>query len=419
MKPYSRRFAAAARFVRSLQGYLLTVRELTPELRALSDLARAAAEGPYEVADLLDRICASVVETFGFTRASVAEYDEERRTLSAVASRGVRLDAIPRAVPIETQPVFERALESGDAVFVEDIRGDPGLSPELVEAFGVRSVLVVPLLSADHCLGFLSADRGGEVFRMDEATLAVLTTIGQVAAVFVGQAQERAALRRLHELKTEFVAIASHELRAPAAVVQGLAATLAARGEELDPELLRRLRHALAEHTSRLRSLVDQLLDLSRLEAGGVEISPERFRVRERVAEVVRSSTGEQADEVRIEISPELEAEADPDAFDRIVANLVTNACKYGDAPVIVSASRSDRHFRLAVEDRGRGVTDDFVPRLFDRFTRSEASKEGTRGAGLGLSIVRSYAEAHGGHVLYRPAEPHGARFELILPNGR
>ncbi|MDQ3866154.1 MAG: GAF domain-containing sensor histidine kinase [Actinomycetota bacterium] len=395
------------------------MRELTPELRALSDLARAAAEGPYEVRDLLDRICASIVDTFGFERASVVEYDEDRRTLTPVASRGVALEALPPAIPIETQPIFERSLAEGGAVFVEDVRDDRALSPELVEAFGVRSVLVVPLVSGGRCLGFASADRGGDVFRLDEVTLAVLTTIGQVAAVFLAQAREGAELRRLDELKTQFVALASHELRAPVAVVHGIAATLAARGDDLEPELLLRLREALAEHTSRLRLLVDQLLDLSRLEAGGVEISPKRIRVRDRVADVVRTATGDGADEIRIEIPPDLEAEADPNAFDRIVANLVTNACRYGEAPVVVSASQSDRHFRLAVEDRGRGVTEEFVPRLFDRFTRSEESNEGVRGAGLGLSIVRSYAEAHGGQVLYRPAEPRGARFELILPSTR
>ena len=395
------------------------MREPTPELRALSDLARAAAEGPYEVGDLLDRICASAVEAFGLTRASVAEYDEERRTLTPVAARGVALASLPPAIPIESQPIFERALAAGAAAFVEDVRDDPVLSPELAEAFGVRSILVVPLVSAGRCLGFLSADRGGDVFSLDEATLAAFTTLGQVAAVFLAQARERAALRRLDELKTQFVALASHELRAPVAVLHGIAATLAERGDELEPALHRRLRAALAEHTSRLRLLVDQLLDLSRLEAGGVEISPERFRVRDRVADIVRAATGEWADDVRIDIPPELEAEADPNAFDRIVANLVTNACTYGDAPVVVSASQSDRHFRLAVEDRGRGVTEQFVPRLFDRFTRSDESKEGTRGAGLGLSIVRSYAEAHGGEVLYRPAEPRGARFELILPARR
>ncbi|MDQ3858869.1 MAG: GAF domain-containing sensor histidine kinase [Actinomycetota bacterium] len=395
------------------------MREPTPELRALSDLARAAAEGPYDVGDLLDRICASIAETFGFGRATVAEYDEDGRTLTPVASRGVALEALPRAIPIETQPIFERALAEGGAVFVEDVRDDPGLSPELVEALGVRSVLVVPLVSAGRCVGFVCADRGGDVFRLDEPTLAVLTTFGQVAAVIVAQAREGAALRRLDELKTHFVALASHELRAPVAVVHGIAATLAARGDDLEPELLLRLREALAEHTSRLRLLVDQLLDLSRLEAGGIDISPERFRVRDRVADVVRAATGDGANVVRIDIPPELEAEADPNAFDRIVANLVTNACRYGDAPVVVSASRSDRHFRLAVEDRGRGVTEEFIPRLFDRFTRSDESKEGFRGAGLGLSIVRSYAEAHGGEILYRPAEPRGARFELILPSSR
>jgi two-component system sensor histidine kinase MtrB len=101
-------------------------------------------------------------------------------------------------------------------------------------------------------------------------------------------------------------------------------------------------------------------------------------------------------------------------AFDRIVSNLIANALRYGLRPIAVSASAHDRHFRLAVEDHGAGVPEALEPQLFDRFTRGENA--GKSGAGLGLSIARAYAHAHGGELLYRSANPHGARFELVVP---
>ena len=106
--------------------------------------------------------------------------------------------------------------------------------------------------------------------------------------------------------------------------------------------------------------------------------------------------------------------DADPNAFDRIVSNLVVNAVRYGRAPITIAARQRDRHLRLTVEDRGGGVAREFVPRLFDRFSRGdEAAGDGS---GLGLSIAKSYAQAHGGELVYESAHPHGARFELVLP---
>jgi signal transduction histidine kinase len=108
---------------------------------------------------------------------------------------------------------------------------------------------------------------------------------------------------------------------------------------------------------------------------------------------------------------------ADPTAFDRIVSNLIVNALRYGALPIRIVAAQPDRHFRLAVEDSGDGVPAEFVPQLFERFTRSAASRaKRTEGAGLGLAIARSYAHAQGGELLYTDADPHGARFELVLP---
>ncbi len=107
-----------------------------------------------------------------------------------------------------------------------------------------------------------------------------------------------------------------------------------------------------------------------------------------------------------------LDAEA---TLDRIVSNLIVNACRYGEPPVLVSAAKEHGTLRVTVQDRGAGVPVEFVPRLFDLFARSAASAA-SPGTGLGLAIARSYARAHSGEVSYRPAAPHGAAFELILP---
>jgi signal transduction histidine kinase len=128
---------------------------------------------------------------------------------------------------------------------------------------------------------------------------------------------------------------------------------------------------------------------------------------------------GERAKDIDIAVPPDLETIVDPDAFDRVVSNLIVNALRYGDAPIRVFAEQPDRYFRLSVEDRGRGVPPEFVPQLFERFTRSRTAPTGTGGAGLGLAIAQSYAHAHGGDLLYEDAEPHGARFKLVLPAKR
>jgi signal transduction histidine kinase len=164
--------------------------------------------------------------------------------------------------------------------------------------------------------------------------------------------------------------------------------------------------------------LVEQLLDLSRLDAEAISIDPELVSVRKRVEELVRSTAGERAADVQVEVPENLEASVDPSAFDRILSNLVANALRYGEPPVIVRAEQRDRHFRLAVEDRGPGVPPEFVPDLFERFTRSGRTQDRAIGTGLGLAIARSYANAHSGELVYEPASPTGARFELVLPAG-
>ena len=266
-------------------------------------------------------------------------------------------------------------------------------------------------------------------FGTDE--LASLRTLGALtglaldrARLFASERAARLALERADEVKTNFVALAAHELRTPVATIDGIVATLGARGDVLPPEQRRLLEDTLHQQSGHMRQLVDQLLDLSRLDAEAVPIEPRALPVRRRVESVVSSAAAVDRSNVVIDIDPELEAVADAAAFDRIVSNLVVNALRHGEPPVTVRAERRDRHFRLAVEDRGPGVPPEFVPNLFERFTRSRRTGEPVAGTGLGLAIARSYATAHGGELIYESAHPTGARFQLVLPveptdNGR
>jgi signal transduction histidine kinase len=201
--------------------------------------------------------------------------------------------------------------------------------------------------------------------------------------------------------------------------VHGIVRTLDRLGSQLSDTDRADLDEALRTQTERMRRLVDQLLDLSRLESEDVPIQPVPISVRAEVEELVTTSAGDRLTEIEIAIPYDLEAVVDRTVFDRVISNLVTNALRHGASPVLVTAEHNDRHFRLAVADRGDGVPPRFVDDLFERFSRSDEARARGLGSGLGLAIARSYARAHGGDLVYEPAQPHGARFEFVVPVGR
>jgi signal transduction histidine kinase len=250
-------------------------------------------------------------------------------------------------------------------------------------------------------------------------TLGALTGLAlDRVRLFMREHESRLALERANDMMANFVALAAHELRTPIASIHGFVHTLNHLGDRLTPEQELELRETLESQTVRMALLVEQLLDLSRLDAEAVEIEPERFRVRDKLADLVGAAVADRdrAAGVTVEVSDELEADADPHAFDRIVTNLITNAFRYGEPPVVVRAGRTDHHFHVTVEDRGHGVPSEFVPDLFERFSRGATARARTGGTGLGLAIARSYALAHGGDLVYEPVHPNGACFKLLLP---
>jgi signal transduction histidine kinase len=223
-------------------------------------------------------------------------------------------------------------------------------------------------------------------------------------------------LARKNRLQADFVALAAHELRTPVATIYGFAMTLDRHADRLTTQQASDLKHTLAAESHRMTQLVERLLDLSRIDAEAVEIHPTRVKVRETVETMLPLAAGERLPDIRLEIPVELEATIDVAVLDRILSNLVTNATRYGEPPIVVEARRDDGHLRITVEDHGRGIPEHFVPSMFERFTRSNDAPDKAAGTGLGLAIARSYARAHHGDLVYERRDPKVTRFQLVLP---
>jgi signal transduction histidine kinase len=360
-----------------------------------------------ELDELLHELLVRIREILGTDTAAILMLDEEADELIARAAVGLE-EEVEAGVRVPLGKGFAgRVAASQRPVILPDVSTADVVNPILREK-GIASMLGVPLLEGGKAIGVLHVGTlTTREFTQDDVEL--LQLVAERATVAIERARVHQELVRLDQMKLNFVAVASHELRTPATAIYGAALTLRERGEELPPDQVAQLREMLWLQSDRLRRLIEQLLDLSRLDARSIPIEPKRVDVRRAVLDVV-VTTG--ASNVHIHVEPGLEADVDPLAFERVLTNLLVNALRYGKPPVVVTAGQTDRHLRVEVEDNGPGVPDDLAPRLFERFERGLDAE----GSGLGLAIAKAFAVAHGGDVLYDP-RGRGARFVLALPN--
>jgi signal transduction histidine kinase len=257
---------------------------------------------------------------------------------------------------------------------------------------------------------------GEDELRALRTVAALTSTAVDRVRLFEQEHESRLALERANEVMTNFVALAAHELRTPVTTIHGFVQTLNHLGARLAEEQKQELRDSLEQQTRRMAALVEQLLDLSRLDADAVDIRPQRVDLESRLQEVVAVAAAERASEIEVRVPQRASALVDPQILDHVVTNLVTNALRYGRAPVRVTATSDGGVLRVAVEDSGPGVARELEETLFDRFTRAGVARDRVAGTGLGLAIAQAYARAHRGDLRYEPGEPTGARFVVELP---
>jgi two-component system, OmpR family, sensor kinase len=291
---------------------------------------------------------------------------------------------------------------------------------------GITSVILSAVLGHAFLAGSASADRaagalvGALVFVPVAIVIAALGALAR--AGFRERERTAETLEQALRVRDAFLSMASHELRTPMTslqlVVQTVARRARERGAEVATELVERL-PAIERQTRRLTRLVDDLLDVSRLSDGGVEPALEDLDA----AEVVREVVARFAADVQhagctlsVDLEPGIRARWDRIRVERIVANLISNALKYGERrPIAVHVARRGRVAEIAVADQGIGIADADRERIFERFGRGRGV-DGYAGFGLGLWIAREAAAALGGGISVDSAPGRGSRFVVTLP---
>ncbi|MGC8903883.1 ATP-binding protein [Thermus sp.] len=220
-------------------------------------------------------------------------------------------------------------------------------------------------------------------------------------------------------VKGEFIAAVSHELRTPLAVIMGLAELL--KEEPLSPSAQESL-DLILESAFRLKTMVDNLLDTSRLEAGRFEVVRRPVNLKPLLLDLARSFQGVarlSGVDFQVEVEELPLLEADPDRVAQVVGNLLSNAFKFtpSGGAVRLSAWQAGEEVAIEVRDTGPGIPKEELPKLFQRFARAEnARARGVSGTGLGLFISKHIVEAHGGRIEVESEEGKGSAFRVILP---
>ena len=380
-------------------------RQRLENIQAITD----AALDYLELDELLNALLVRIRDILHADTCAVLLLDPDRDELVARAAVGLE-EEVERGVRIPVGHGFAgRIAARRETLKIDDVDQAELYSPTL-RAKGIKTLLGAPLVLRGDAIGVVHVGSlTPRLFTPDEVEL--LQLLADRVAVAIERARLHTEIVQLDQLKLNFVAVASHELRTPATSIYGIALTLRERGDVLPQELRDELETTLWSESIRLRRLIEQLLDLSRLDAKAITVEPRPVVLRSLVQEIVAAS--EHPEQVQLEIDESLALNADPLAVERVLSNLLGNATRYGKPPVVVTATERDRHVRLVVEDAGPGISDELAPRLFERFERGSAGA----GAGLGLAIAKTYAQAHGGDLLH-VSGPGGARFELVLPRG-
>ncbi len=229
------------------------------------------------------------------------------------------------------------------------------------------------------------------------------------------------ARERLERGRANLVSTVAHELRSPLTSVKGFTATLLSRWDRFTDEHKQLMLQTVNADADRVTRLITELLDVSRIDAGRLEVRKQVVDLGAAIAKVVagRVASGEREERFVVEVEDDLpEMWVDPDKFQQIVGNLVENALRHGAGAITVCLRRADVDGRpgavVTVADEGTGIPEAVLNRIFVRFWRGDRQS----GTGLGLYIVKGLVEAHGGHIEVRNGPGGGAVFRFVLPAG-
>ena len=412
-------------------------------MRRLNEIGAVCAKDDNDQQACLKEILDVGIEISGADKGNIQLVDEKTGTLTMAVQSGFEpwfadfFDAL-----IDENSACRTALESKQRVVVENVNdseifaGKPMLS--VMREADVLAVQSIPLVSSTGTVLGIISTHFSVAHRPTEQELRLLDLLARQAADYLErkrvEKEREELLSREHELrqtaeeanrlKDEFLAIMSHELRNPLNVILGYAELLLRMDEIKSAPHLQRMADAVKRNAVAQSKLIRDLLDLSRLRSGKLELNRETVAPSasiENAIETVRMEAAEKGVEIKVEAADDvLFVRADPVRLEQIIWNLLNNSVKFTPrgGQIIVRLEEENDEIVLTVSDNGQGIDSSFLPHIFEIFRQADSgTSRAQQGMGIGLAVVQQLVELHGGSVSANSAgSGKGATFTIRLP---
>jgi signal transduction histidine kinase len=398
------------------------------ELQALGEVSQAV-NSTLDLQTVLSTIVAKAVQLSGTEGGAIYVFDELEQLFRLRATYGFSEDLVAAVQDrhIGASDAIRQVTQDRQPQEIADIRDEPP-SPlrDIAMRAGYRARLTVPLVGADKVVGALVIRRK-QPGSFPKGTIHLLQTFAAQSVLAIQNARlfreiedKSRQLQQASENKSQFVSSMSHELRTPLNAIIGLAERF---GTEKAQEPLQRVNRA----GTHLLGLINQVLDLSKIEAGKLELNPQTVQLAPLINDVI-STAGQLAEQNKNRLVVDAQENlgaltVDPMRLRQILLNLLSNACKFTKAGEVKLAARKvsngSSFVEFAVSDTGIGMTAEQQAKLFEEFSQADAATaQRFGGTGLGLAITRKLARVMGGDVTVTSEPGKGSVFTVRLPSG-
>jgi signal transduction histidine kinase len=393
-------------------------------LETLNELARSINESSLDLEDVFRTALRGIDRTVRHDGACITLLDERTGEVAQV----YRSPEESRVPDISATSLAAKLALLGNKTtfFSNNTKHSNSRFLKTLASQEVLSYLLVPISLGERQLGLIEVEsHSRDAFDEDDVT--VLKSVADQLALatentrLIRETAETTALRETNRLKDEFVSMVSHELRTPLASIKGYARTLLTADGHWDEGTKQEFVSIISDESDKLADLVENLLEMSRIEAGRMPINPEPMLL-QRFCRSVVDRVGTHHPEIKFGCAVPKDMPlvlADPRRVEQVLVNLLQNAAKYSQGDLILVRARYETgspEAVLSVEDNGVGIAPEHLPHLFDKFYRVDGRGESTAGTGLGLSIAQKLVEAQGGRIWVESKPGTGTCFTFTLP---
>lgn len=402
----------------------------------------------FNIENMLMCINQPFVFKLGFSKALIMMKDEHAGSIITKSCVGYSDNEIKRIEQnLNKNSVSEIFFKKGSSTVVN--REMAGKEIEFFsDIFETESFVTVPIIVKDEVIGFILMGNTSSYAKITEGDVEILSILASQIGTAIENAKlytelfnshdelerrvkERTTelaklneeLKKLNKVKSDFISAVSHELRTPLTSIKGYASILiAGKLGELSPSQKERL-EKIDKHSNSLAHLINNLLDIARIESGKVQMDIKETALREMldsIIDIITPQVKEKDISLKINIKTKIDKiKADRNQLERVFLNLLSNATKFTPekGKIAIDIEEKDKSIQFSVEDTGIGIPKEDIPKMFEEFFRaSNALDQNIKGTGLGLSLVKKIVEAHNGKIWVESELGKGTRFSFTIP---